>query len=194
MRQSESQRSALMRRVRRGVRLFACLGLAPLLAGCFLGTEKPDAALDVPARYRMAPHNQDAALPAVIWWRGFRSKQLTELIEEALTSNLDIAAAVARILQADALARIAGAPLIPAIERLEVDRLDQDQRLVRLLDIVALAVLIYHHHHVQRFQRKRRTHQLQHIAECELRARFLGQEPGGVARCGGCCRGQPVRS
>ena len=105
-----------MRRVRRGVRLFACLGLAPLLAGCFLGTEKPDAALDVPARYRMAPHNQDAALPAVSWWRGFRSKQLTELIEEALTSNLDIAAAVARILQADALARIAGAPLIPAID------------------------------------------------------------------------------
>jgi NodT family efflux transporter outer membrane factor (OMF) lipoprotein len=81
-----------------------------------LGTEKPVAALDVPARYRMAPHNQDAALPSVIWWRGFRAKQLTDLIEEALTSNLDIAAAVARILQADALARIAGAPLIPAID------------------------------------------------------------------------------
>jgi NodT family efflux transporter outer membrane factor (OMF) lipoprotein len=86
------------------------------LGGCLLGTERPDAALDVPPRYRMAPHNQDAALPSVIWWRGFRDKQLIGLIEEALTSNLDIAAAVARILQADANSRIAGAPLVPAID------------------------------------------------------------------------------
>ena len=117
MRQSESQRFALSRRIQRSAStLLLCLGLAPVLAGCFLGTERPDAALDVPARYRMAPHDHDAALPSVIWWRGFRSKQLTDLIEEGLTSNLDIAAAVARIVQADALARIAGAPLIPAID------------------------------------------------------------------------------
>ena len=64
----------------------------------------------------MAPHDQDAALPSVIWWRGFRDKQLIALIEEGLTSNLDIAAAVARILQADATSRIAGAPLVPAID------------------------------------------------------------------------------
>ena len=97
--------------------LMLCLGMAPALGGClFLGTEKPDAALDVPARYQLASRNQDAALPSVIWWRGFRSGQLTGLIEEALTSNLDIAAAVARIVQADALSRVAGAPLIPAID------------------------------------------------------------------------------
>jgi NodT family efflux transporter outer membrane factor (OMF) lipoprotein len=93
-----------------------CLALAPALGGCLVGTEKPDAALDVPAHYRMAPRNQDAALPSVLWWRGFRSRQLTDLIEEALTSNLDIAAAVGRILQADAVSRIAGAPLVPAID------------------------------------------------------------------------------
>jgi NodT family efflux transporter outer membrane factor (OMF) lipoprotein len=117
MRQSGSQHSALPRRIRRLALTFVCcLGGVPLLGGCFLGTEKPVAALDVPARYRMASHNQDAALPSVIWWRGFRARQLTDLIEEALTSNLDIAAAVARIVQADALARIAGAPLIPAID------------------------------------------------------------------------------
>jgi NodT family efflux transporter outer membrane factor (OMF) lipoprotein len=117
MRQSTSQRFALPRRVQRPASaLLFCLGLAPALGGCFLGTERPDAALDVPARYRMAPHDQDAALPSVIWWRGFRSRQLTDLIEEGLTSNLDIAAAVARIVQADALARIAGAPLVPAID------------------------------------------------------------------------------
>ena len=59
--------------------------------------------------------NADAALPTVDWWRGFRSKQLTELIEESLTSNLDVAAAIARIVQADAQARIAGAPLLPPV-------------------------------------------------------------------------------
>ncbi len=116
MRPFKSQRSALTRRVPRRVAMLVCLGLAPALGGCFLGTEKPDAALDVPARYRAAQRNQDAALPSVLWWRGFRSRQLTDLIEEALTSNLDIHAAVARIVQADALARIAGSPLIPAID------------------------------------------------------------------------------
>ena len=54
-------------------------------------------------------------MPPLDWWRGFRSKELTELIEEARTSNLDIAAAVARIVQADAQARIAGAPLLPGV-------------------------------------------------------------------------------
>ncbi len=40
---------------------------------------------------------------------------MTELIEEARTSNLDIAAAVAQIVQADAQSRVAGAPLLPAV-------------------------------------------------------------------------------
>jgi len=116
MRRSGSQRTAFARRIRCATTLLLCLGFAPALGGCLLSTEKPEAALDVPAHYRAMPHNQDAALPSVIWWRGFRSKPLTDLIEEALTSNLDIAAAVGRILQADAVSRIAGAALIPAID------------------------------------------------------------------------------
>jgi NodT family efflux transporter outer membrane factor (OMF) lipoprotein len=117
MRQSESQRFALPRACRAVARLFVPLAIAPLLAGClFLGTEKPDAALDVPKRYQAAGRNHDTALPSVIWWRGFRSAQLTTLVEESLTSNLDVAAAVARIVQADALARVAGASLLPAID------------------------------------------------------------------------------
>ena len=54
-------------------------------------------------------------MPALDWWRGFRSKELTEVIEEARAANLDIAAAVARIVQADAQARVAGAPLLPNV-------------------------------------------------------------------------------
>ena len=116
MRLSQLQRSVLSRRVHRVAALVLTLGLAPALGGCFIGTEHPDAALDIPGAYRVAPRKPDAALPSVDWWRGFRSKQLTDLIEEALTSNLDVAAAVARIVQADAQSRVAGAPLLPIVD------------------------------------------------------------------------------
>ena len=53
--------------------------------------------------------------PELDWWRGFKSAELTGLIEEAQRVNLDIAAAAARIMQADASARIAGAPLLPSL-------------------------------------------------------------------------------
>jgi outer membrane protein TolC len=43
----------------------------------------------------------------------FRSAELTTLMEEAQTVNLDIAAATARFIQADAQARITGAALLP---------------------------------------------------------------------------------
>jgi outer membrane protein, multidrug efflux system len=102
-------------RLRRLIPFALALGLPLVLGGCLVGLEKPDAALDIPEKYRASARNADAALPKLDWWRGFRSKQLTDLIEESLTSNFDIAAAVARIVQADAQARINGAPLLPAV-------------------------------------------------------------------------------
>ncbi len=85
------------------------------LSGCILGTEHPDAALEVPAAYAAAGRDPDAAVPAPDWWRGFRSQELTQLVEQARLSNLDIAVAVAQIIQADAQAGIAGAPLLPSL-------------------------------------------------------------------------------
>jgi len=89
--------------------------LLPTLGGC-LNKELSDPALDIPATYRAARGKPYAALPKVDWWRSFRSGELTKLMEEAQVGNLDIAAAVARIVQADAQARIAGAPLLPLID------------------------------------------------------------------------------
>jgi NodT family efflux transporter outer membrane factor (OMF) lipoprotein len=86
------------------------------LAGCLLPNEIIPAAIPLPAAYRAGPRHADAALPSVVWWRGFGSKELTSLIEEALTSNFDVAAAVARIVQADANSRVAGAPLLPIVD------------------------------------------------------------------------------
>jgi multidrug efflux system outer membrane protein len=92
------------------------LVLAPGLSGCILGTERPDLNLEVPDHYREgASRAPDAAVPALDWWRGFRSGELIALMEAAQTSNLDIAVAIAQIVQADAQAGIAGAPLLPSV-------------------------------------------------------------------------------
>ena len=88
------------------------------LGGCLLSTDKPDPGLDIPQAYDRGPKNPvlaEAALPPLDWWRAFRSKELSEVIEEARAANLDIAAAVAQIVQADAQSRIAGAPLLPGV-------------------------------------------------------------------------------
>jgi multidrug efflux system outer membrane protein len=89
------------------------------LGGCLLAGDKPEPGLNIPATYSAGPRNPAAAearVPPLDWWRGFRSRELSEIIEEARAANLDIAAAVARIVQADATARIAGAPLLPLID------------------------------------------------------------------------------
>jgi NodT family efflux transporter outer membrane factor (OMF) lipoprotein len=82
------------------------------LSGC-ITTERPDLAVDIPPAYRTA--HGSAGRPALDWWRGFRSAELTKLVEEAQTANFDIAAAVARITQADAQSKIVGAALLPAV-------------------------------------------------------------------------------
>ena len=53
--------------------------------------------------------------PSAGWWRLFNSPSLNAMMTEAQTANLDIAAAVARIREADDQLRIAGAALLPAV-------------------------------------------------------------------------------
>src|SRR6185436_20335800 len=101
MRRFASQRPVVLRPVRRLAATGMAVVLALSLAGC-LSNEIIPAAIDMPAAYRAGPRKADAALPSVVWWRGFRSRELTDLIEESLTSNFDVAVAVARIVQADA--------------------------------------------------------------------------------------------
>lgn len=95
--------------------MLGVLLLALSVSGCFLGPDKLELGLDVPEAYRAAQGKPDAAVPAIDWWRSFRSRELTLLMEEAQTANFDIAAAAARVLQADANARIANAALLPTV-------------------------------------------------------------------------------
>ncbi|WP_198961029.1 efflux transporter outer membrane subunit [Bradyrhizobium sp. UFLA03-84] len=92
------------------------LGLGLGLSGCIPGAEKPELSLEVPATYRAAAKGDaDAAVPALAWWRGFRSPELTGLMESAQLYNLDIAVAIAQIVQADAQVGVSGAALLPSL-------------------------------------------------------------------------------
>jgi multidrug efflux system outer membrane protein len=84
-----------------------------VLAGC---ATRPDAAisgLTLPEQFQQA--RQPAQWPDPHWWRGFNSAELDRLMAAASVGAFDIATAAARIRQADAQARIAGAALLPAI-------------------------------------------------------------------------------
>ena len=90
--------------------------LAAALAGCSLGPFYQRPALDVPPAFRATADTAEAAWPAQEWWRNFRSAELDALIASARAYNNDLAAAAARIVQADAQVRINGAPLLPTLD------------------------------------------------------------------------------
>ena len=101
--------------IRRAVVAVMGLCLVPMLAGCIFN-ERSLLAIEIPDRYKTAHNLAPTPPPALDWWRGFRSRELTGLIEEAQTANFDIAAAVARIIQADAQSKIAGVALLPSAQ------------------------------------------------------------------------------
>jgi multidrug efflux system outer membrane protein len=95
--------------------VFAVLLLPAAFGACQLGPdyERPEAA--VPHAWNGAPPAAAETWPSLEWWKSFGSSQLDELIAEARRSNTDLAAAAARVRQADAQVRIAGAPLLPSV-------------------------------------------------------------------------------
>jgi multidrug efflux system outer membrane protein len=86
------------------------------LTACNLGPhyKRPD--IPPPDSWRDTRAAQEAGWPSSDWWRGFNSSALNDLMDQARVANDDIGAAIARIRQADAQARIAGAPLLPSLE------------------------------------------------------------------------------
>jgi outer membrane protein, multidrug efflux system len=92
----------------------ATLILCAALYGCALSTEKSDTSAVVPETWKHATPAEDPITRT--WWQDFGSKELDRIIEIAQRESLDIAAAKARVRQAHALARIAGAPLFPQVD------------------------------------------------------------------------------
>ncbi len=93
------------------------LGAAALLAlaGCDLGPDYQRPELEIPAAYRASTATAATAWPSEDWWRGFNSPDLNALIDQARAANFDLLAAIARVQQADAQVRIAGAGLLPSL-------------------------------------------------------------------------------
>lgn len=92
-----------------------CWATAGLLAGCDMGPAYHPDSGPVPAAFKAATLGTAAVWPDETWWRGFASPELNSLIEAARAHNKDIAASIARIRQADAQLRIAGAALLPTL-------------------------------------------------------------------------------
>lgn len=88
---------------------------AVVLAGCDIGPDLKTPQVAEPAAWREAGGAQAAAWPSTDWWRGFNSQQLDQLIAQAEQYNYDLGAAVARVREADAQARVAGAALLPSV-------------------------------------------------------------------------------
>jgi multidrug efflux system outer membrane protein len=110
--------SGISARAERGIRLrIAALvaSLAAILVGCSVGPDYAQPKTETPPSWLSTAPDQ-AAWPSVDWWRGFDSAELNEFIAQAERANYDLAAAVARVRQADAQVRIAGAALLPTIE------------------------------------------------------------------------------
>jgi len=99
----------------RAVRGCALAALAAL-AACSVGPayKRPD--IPLPPQWQETSNEGAAVWPSADWWHGFGSEKLDELIAEAQRSNDDLAVAIARLQEADAQARIAGAPLLPSID------------------------------------------------------------------------------
>jgi outer membrane protein, multidrug efflux system len=66
--------------------------------------------------WQNVPADTSPDWPQTDWWHGFGSTQLDDYIARAQAANDDIAAAIARVREADAQARIAGAALLPTLD------------------------------------------------------------------------------
>ena len=94
----------------------AAFALLATLGGCDLDWQKPDVSAPPPPRFREA---KPASAPSIGSARDFTarfgSRELSGIVDQALENNYDIAAAVARISQADAQARVSSSALWPAL-------------------------------------------------------------------------------
>lgn len=90
--------------------LAACI----LLAACNSPAPRPDSGLQAPATWHSTA-SQSERQQDLGWWSRFGSPELDQLITQARAGSHDLAAAMARVRQAQASAIVAGAPLLPSI-------------------------------------------------------------------------------
>ena len=91
------------------------LAASLLLAACSSPAPRLDSGVQPPSAWQSAdtPGAQQSNRQ---WWTQFGSPELERLVEQARLGSYDLAAAVARVRQAEASATSAGAPLLPELK------------------------------------------------------------------------------
>jgi len=100
-------------------RATACLFAAAAVAGCAVGPNYQKPAITLAPFHAPLPGgvtSGGAPPPLDHWWDGFDDPELARIVGRALAQNLDLAAALARVDQARAAAREAGAQLLPTLD------------------------------------------------------------------------------
>lgn len=97
------------------VACWTALLCAALSSGCALHGDRAERAVELPSVWRHALVDDTTGPIDAQWWRSFGSTELDAVIARARSQSNDLAAAVARVRQADARTRIAGAALQPQV-------------------------------------------------------------------------------
>lgn len=94
---------------------FWTIGFAILVLGACTTPRHADESVPLPAAWRYATASgADTPVPPD-WWSAFGNAELERLVDTAKSNSFDLAAAYARVEQARARARIAGAALMPNV-------------------------------------------------------------------------------
>ncbi|UVL47943.1 efflux transporter outer membrane subunit [Pseudomonas moraviensis] len=91
------------------------LAASLLLAACSSPAPRLDSGVQPPRAWQSAD-SHGALQSNRQWWTQFGSPELERLVEQARLGSYDLAAAMARVRQAQASATIAGAPLLPELK------------------------------------------------------------------------------
>ncbi|HUL51541.1 MAG TPA: efflux transporter outer membrane subunit [Candidatus Nitrosotalea sp.] len=91
------------------------VALIAVLAGCAVGPNYKRPAVDTPGNFRFATNQTTNSFSDLPWWEVFKDPALQDLIRAALTNNLDLKQAVARVEQARQQVTVARSPLFPQI-------------------------------------------------------------------------------
>jgi multidrug efflux system outer membrane protein len=101
----------------RNLRITTIFAMAALVSGCLVGPnyQRPDT--NIPDQFTEPEvSNDQAAAVSPNWWELYQDPVLNELVAQARLNNTDIKLAIARVEEADAFMREAGATLFPQVD------------------------------------------------------------------------------
>jgi len=107
-----------------------------LFCGCIPIVERSVTPIDLPANFSI----QGEVPPQAQWWLDFQDTSLTLLIDQAITDNFSLQVAKERIEEARAIARQAGASLLPTLDGLGAASSSRDYQTDRTTENYSLGL------------------------------------------------------